>query len=83
VTIRRSPGDDPDDPFVAVLAGCDQAVDDAADAVTRLSEKHGLTDKDLLSSTVDSYQGQTNGIIVAVHPDRPTQQRHRKYRKVG
>jgi hypothetical protein len=67
-TIRVQPGDDPDDPLVAVLATRNQAVDDAADAVARLSKKHELNDKDLLSSTVDSYQGQTNGITVAVHP---------------
>lgn len=67
-TLRRSPGDDPDDPLVAVLATRNQAVDDAADAVARLAKNHELTDKDLLSSTVDSYQGQTNGLTVALHP---------------
>ncbi len=29
---------------------------------------HGLSDDELISSTVDSYQGQTNGITIAVHP---------------
>lgn len=66
--IERGPGDEPDDPLVAVLATRNQAVDDATDAVVRLTERHGLTSQDLLSSTVDSYQGQTNGITVAVHP---------------
>jgi hypothetical protein len=56
------------DPLVAILATRNQAVDDAADVVQRLREKHALTDKDLLSSTVDSYQGQTNGITVGIHP---------------
>ena len=37
-------------------------------AVARLSAKHGLTESDLVASTVDSWQGQTNGITVAVHP---------------
>ena len=66
--VRYSPGDEPEDPLVAVLATRNQAVDDATDAVDRLTEKHGLTPQDLRSSTVDSYQGQTNGITVAVHP---------------
>ena len=67
-TIRRSPQGEPDDPLIAVLATRNQAVDDAADAVARLANRHDLTEKDLLSSTVDSYQGQTNGLTVAVHP---------------
>ncbi|MGN6686926.1 MAG: hypothetical protein ACTHK1_05245 [Actinomycetales bacterium] len=62
------PGDAAGDPLVAVLATRNQAVDDATDAVERLQKKHGLTDKDLLASTVDSWQGQTNGITVALHP---------------
>lgn len=62
------PGDEPDDPLVAVLATRNQAVDDATDAVERIREKHGLTEKDLRASTVDSWQGQTNGITVALHP---------------
>jgi hypothetical protein len=53
---------------VAVLATRNQAVDDAADAVDRLRERHGLTERDLLASTVDSWQGQTNGFTVALHP---------------
>lgn len=62
------PGDEPDDPLVAVLATRNQAVDDATEAVERLREKHGLTEKDLRASTVDSWQGQNNGITVALHP---------------
>lgn len=61
---RSSEGDQ----LVAILATRNQAVDDAADAVARLRDKHDLDPLDLLSSTVDSYQGQTNGITVAVHP---------------
>lgn len=56
------------DPLVAVLATRNQAVDDAADAVARLADTHGLIDTDLASSTVDSWQGQTNGITIGVHP---------------
>lgn len=62
------PGDQPADPLVVILATRNQAVDDATDSVERLRTKHGLTDKDLLASTVDSWQGQTNGITVALHP---------------
>ena len=62
------PGDEPADPLVAILATRNQAVDDATDAVERLREKHGLTEKDLRASTVDSWQGQNNGITVALHP---------------
>ncbi len=61
-------GDDSDDPLVAILATRNQAVDDATDMVERLREKHDLTDRDLVASTVDSWQGQTNGITVAIHP---------------
>lgn len=61
-------GDDHPDPLVAILATRNQAVDDAADVVGELREKFTLTDRELVSSTVDSYQGQTNGITVAVHP---------------
>ncbi|MBD3926092.1 AAA family ATPase [Nocardioides cavernae] len=56
------------DPLVAILATRNQAVDDAADAVDRLRDKHALTDKDIVASTVDSWQGQTNGITIAIHP---------------
>ncbi|MGO1315680.1 MAG: AAA family ATPase [Cellulomonadaceae bacterium] len=67
-TSRIGPGSDGPDPVVAILATRNQAVDDAADVVDRLREKHGLSEHDLVSSTVDSYQGQTNGITVAIHP---------------
>jgi hypothetical protein len=67
-TSEFGPGDEASDPLVAILATRNQAVDDAADMVERLSEKHSLTEQDIVSSTVDSYQGQTNGFTVAVHP---------------
>jgi hypothetical protein len=51
-----------------VLATRNQTVDDAAEVVGRLSDRFGLGETDLLSSTVDSYQGQTNGLTVALHP---------------
>lgn len=65
---RTGPGDSSADPLVSILATRNQAVDDAADAVERLRDKHSLAERDLVSSTVDSYQGQTNGITIAVHP---------------
>ncbi|WP_455133798.1 AAA family ATPase [Microbacterium aurum] len=57
-----------DDPLIAVLATRNQLVDDAAEMVDRLRIKHNLSDTDIVSSTVDSYQGQTNGITIAIHP---------------
>lgn len=63
----RAGGDHPD-PLVTILATRNQSVDDSADAVHRLQLKHGLTDRDIVASTVDSWQGQTNGITIAVHP---------------
>lgn len=68
VSTTIDPGSNTGDPLVAILATRNQAVDDAADAVDRLRERHGLSDKDIVSSTVDSWQGQTNGITVAIHP---------------
>lgn len=62
------PGSDPANPLVAILATRNQAVDDAADAVARLSAKHNLAESDLIASTVDAWQGQTNGITIAIHP---------------
>lgn len=59
---------DDGDPLVVVLATRNQAVDDATDMVERLRERHGLRERDLLASTVDSWQGQTNAITVAFHP---------------
>lgn len=66
--LKREVGQTSSDPLVAVLATRNQAVDDAADAVDRIALRHGLTAADLTSSTVDSWQGQTNGITVAIHP---------------
>ncbi|MGO2747515.1 MAG: AAA family ATPase [Microbacterium sp.] len=59
---------DHDDPLVTILATRNQSVDDAADVVERLQLKYDLTDRDIVASTVDSWQGQTNGITVAIHP---------------
>lgn len=56
------------DPLIAVLATRNQAVDDAHAVVERLIERHGLPDGVIVASTVDSWQGQTNGITIAVHP---------------
>lgn len=56
------------DPLIAVLATRNQAVDDAQDIVDRLIEEHRLPDGAPIVSTVDSWQGQTNSITVAVHP---------------
>ena len=66
--VTQKPGDTEGNPLVAVLATRNQAVDDAAGAVDRLRDKHDLTEHDLLASTVDSWQGQTNGFTVAIHP---------------
>lgn len=63
-----TPGTHTGDPLVAILATRNQAVDDAGDVVADLVSKYGLTHADVVSSTVDSYQGQTNGITVAIHP---------------
>ncbi len=54
--------------LIAVLATRNQAVDDAQAMVDRLSEKHHLGDGVLIASTVDSWQGQTNAITIAIHP---------------
>jgi len=62
------PGDESNDPLVVIMATRNQAVDDAHEAVDRMREKHGATEQDLLASTVDAWQGQTNGITVAIHP---------------
>lgn len=56
------------DPLITILATRNQSVDDATEVVERLKEKHNLTDRDVVASTVDSWQGQTNGITIAVHP---------------
>jgi hypothetical protein len=54
--------------LVAVLATRNQAVDDATDMVERLIDKHDLPEGSIVASTVDSWQGQTNAITVAIHP---------------
>lgn len=55
-------------PLIVVLATRNQAVDDAAEVVERLTDKYGLCEGVLVASTVDSWQGQTNAITVAIHP---------------
>lgn len=54
--------------LIAVLATRNQAVNDATDMVERLVAKHGLAEGVITASTVDSWQGQTNSLTVAVHP---------------
>jgi hypothetical protein len=56
------------DSLIAVLATRNQAVNDAQDIVDRLVEKHSLPDGVIVASTVDSWQGQTNALTVAIHP---------------
>lgn len=56
------------DPLIVVLATRNQAVDDAADMVDRLTQELGLPEGLLHASTVDKWQGQTNRITVAIHP---------------
>jgi hypothetical protein len=53
---------------IAVLATRNQAVEDAEEMVERLVERHGLEDGVVRASTVDSWQGQTNALTIAVHP---------------
>lgn len=65
--LTARPGDG-GDPLITVLATRNQAVDDATDMVDRLRARHSLTATDIVASTVDSWQGQTNGITVAIHP---------------
>lgn len=56
------------DTLIAVLATRNQAVDDAQQMVDRLTERHGLDPGVIIASTVDSWQGQTNAITIAIHP---------------
>lgn len=56
------------DPLVVVLATRNQAVDDAAAMVERLADELDLPDGVIVASTVDSWQGQTNRITIAIHP---------------
>ena len=53
---------------IAILATRNQAVDDAQAMAERLIERHGLPDGVIVASTVDSWQGQTNAITVAIGP---------------
>lgn len=57
-----------DETLIAILATRNQAVDDAQEMVERLRQRHGLAEGVIVASTVDSWQGQTNAITVAVHP---------------
>lgn len=66
--VDRPRSGEPGDPLVVVLATRNQAVDDAAAMVERLRAKHELDERDLVVSTVDSWQGQTNAVTVAFHP---------------
>lgn len=66
--MERKVSESSPDPLIALLATRNQAVDDATDAVERISKTFSLTSSDLIASTVDSWQGQTNGITVAIHP---------------
>ena len=66
--IEISSGDPSGDTLIAVLATRNQAVDDAHAMVERLVLKHDLPDGVIAASTVDSWQGRTNGITVAIHP---------------
>lgn len=56
------------DPLIVVLATRNQAVDDALEMVERLTQELDLPDGLILASTVDSWQGQTNRITIALHP---------------
>jgi hypothetical protein len=56
------------DPLIVLLATRNQAVDDATEVVERLTAKHSLPSGVLQASTVDSWQGQTNRITIALHP---------------
>lgn len=56
------------DPLIAILATRNGAVEQAEEIVQRLVAKHDLAENVLVASTVDSYQGQTNYLTIAVHP---------------
>ncbi|MEU4244458.1 hypothetical protein [Actinoplanes sp. NPDC026619] len=56
------------DPLIVILATRNQLVDDATDMVERLTDKYALPEGVLVASTVDSWQGQTNAITIAIHP---------------
>jgi hypothetical protein len=67
-TVRVNSSSPDGEPLVVVLATRNQAVDNADEMVTRLIEKYSLPAGVLEASTVDSWQGQTNAITVAIHP---------------
>jgi hypothetical protein len=56
------------DPLIVLLATRNQAVDDATELAERLTGRYDLPDGALVASTVDSWQGQTNAITIAIHP---------------
>jgi hypothetical protein len=66
--ITVSSSDPTGDPLIVILATRNQAVDDAAEMVERLTEELDLPEGLLHASTVDKWQGQTNRITVAIHP---------------
>lgn len=66
-TVSVAPGDG-EDPFIAVLATRNAAVEDAIEMVDRLRKQHDLPDDWIVASTVDSWQGQTNTVTVGIHP---------------
>jgi len=63
-----SSNDPSGDPLISVLATRNQAVDDATEMVERLIARFKLPEGVIRASTVDSWQGQTNRITVAIHP---------------
>ncbi len=67
-TDAARPRSESDNPLIAILATRNQAVDDATDIAGQLHAKYDLTDSDVIASTVDSWQGQTNGVTIAIHP---------------
>lgn len=54
--------------LIAILATRNQAVDDAQEMVDRLVDRYDLAEGVIVASTVDSWQGQTNALTVAIHP---------------
>lgn len=56
------------DPLIVILATRNQAVDDAAEMVERLTKELDIPEGLIHASTVDKWQGQTNRITVAIHP---------------
>lgn len=61
-------GDGGEHPAIVILATRNAAVDDAHRLVERLTAAHNLPDGFLVASTVDSWQGQTNAVTIAIHP---------------